>query len=237
MLREPQASLIGPEKNIKVKKHSWRDFISISSAIVTSIQPTQQHLLDRRLITQKVLRTCLMITLRLYTLEKKLTRIPPRKLTNQFWQNWPFVMRKYPTCWNPLIQPKRQALSDGIPATLLKETADVITPSLCRLFNKSISSGSLPDEWKTANIVPVYKKGDNENAENYRPISLLCIISKVLERCILNNIKYRLLEIINIYQHGFLPGRSCATNLIDVLHLCEIVLVFLLRLLAYIRFL
>ena len=42
---------------------------------------------------------------------------------------------------------------DGIPAKLLKETADVITPSLCRLFNKSISSGSLPDEWKTTNIV------------------------------------------------------------------------------------
>ena len=107
---------------------------------------------------------------------------------------------------------------DGIPATLLKETADVITPSLCRLFNKSISSGSLPDEWKTANIVQVYKKGDNENAENYRPISLLCIISKILERCVLNNIKYHLLEIINVYQHGFLPRRSCVTNLIDVLH-------------------
>ena len=107
---------------------------------------------------------------------------------------------------------------DGIPATLLKETADVITPTLCRLFNDSISSGSLPDEWKTANIVPVYKKGDNENAENYRPISLLCIISKVLERCVLNNIKCHLLKIINVYQHGFLPGRSCMTNLIDVLH-------------------
>ena len=92
---------------------------------------------------------------------------------------------------------------DSLPAKLLKETADVITPSLCGLFNKSISSESLPDEWKTANIVAVHKKGDKENAENYLRISLLCIISKVLERGVLNNIKYRLLEIINIYQHGF----------------------------------
>ena len=66
--------------------------------------------------------------------------------------------------------------------------------------------------------MPIHNEGDNENAENYRPISLQCIISKVLERCVLNNIKYRLLEIINIYQHEFLPGRSCMTNLIDVLH-------------------
>ena len=107
---------------------------------------------------------------------------------------------------------------DGIPAKLLKETADVIAPSLCTLFNKSISSGSLPDEWKTANIVPIHKKGDNEHAENYRPISLLCIISKVLERCVLNNVKYRLLEAVNICQHGFISGRSCVTNLIDALN-------------------
>jgi hypothetical protein len=52
---------------------------------------------------------------------------------------------------------------DGNPAKL-KETADVIAPSLCTLFNKSISSGSLPDEWKTANIVPIHRKGDNEHA-------------------------------------------------------------------------
>ena len=49
---------------------------------------------------------------------------------------------------------------DGISARLLKETADVITPSLCELFNRSVLSGTIPEEWKVANIVPVYKKGD-----------------------------------------------------------------------------
>jgi hypothetical protein len=110
------------------------------------------------------------------------------------------------------------AKATGPDAKFLKETADVIALSLCTLFNKSISSGSLPDEWKTANIVPIHKKGDNEHAEDCHPISLLCIISKVLERCVLNNVKYRLLEAVNICQHGFIYGRSCVTNLIDVLN-------------------
>ncbi|CAB3990375.1 Hypothetical predicted protein [Paramuricea clavata] len=106
---------------------------------------------------------------------------------------------------------------DDIPARLLRETADVITPSLCKLFNISVISGTIPDEWKLANIVPVHKKGDKEYAENYRPISLLCITSKVMERCVLNNIKTRLYDAVNMCQHGFMAGRSCISNLIDTL--------------------
>jgi hypothetical protein len=70
--------------------------------------------------------------------------------------------------------------SDEIPARLLKETASVITPSICKLFNKSLKQGTVPQDWKVANVVPVHKKGDKEYTENYRPISLLPIISKVL---------------------------------------------------------
>ena len=106
---------------------------------------------------------------------------------------------------------------DGISARLLKETADVITPSLCELFNRSVLSGTIPEEWKVANIVPVYKKGDKEYTENYRPISLLSITSKVLERCVLNNINFRLRDAVNMCQHGLMAGRSCVTNLLDTL--------------------
>ena len=60
---------------------------------------------------------------------------------------------------------------DGIPARLLRETADVIALSLCCLFNKSLISGFIPTEWKLANVVPVYKKGDREYTDYYRPIS------------------------------------------------------------------
>ena len=87
---------------------------------------------------------------------------------------------------------------DGIPVRLLKETAIMqITPSLRALFNKSLNVGVLPDEWKLANVVPVHKHGEKSYVEHYRPISLLPIISKVLERCILNNIKYHVYEQIN----------------------------------------
>ena len=71
--------------------------------------------------------------------------------------------------------------SDEIPAKLHTETASVITPSLCKLFNKSLQLGKVPRDWKLANVVLVYKKGNKEQTENYQPISLLPIVSKILE--------------------------------------------------------
>ena len=70
---------------------------------------------------------------------------------------------------------------DGIPARWLTETSSQIAPSLCALFNKSLRCGVLPDDWKLA---PVHKRGQNSNVENDRPISLLSLISKGLERCV-----------------------------------------------------
>ena len=85
------------------------------------------------------------------------------------------------------------------------------------LFNKSLDEGVLPEEWKLANIVPVHKKGERECTENYRPISLLPIVSKVLERCVFCNIKVHLFQLIQKSQHGFISGKSCITNLLEVL--------------------
>ena len=78
--------------------------------------------------------------------------------------------------------------------------------------------GALPENWKIANMLPVYKKGEKEHAENYRPISLLSIVSKVLERCIVNNIKLQLCQVITASQHGFTRGKSCVTNLLEVMN-------------------
>ena len=52
-------------------------------------------------------------------------------------------------------------------------------------MNKSLSLDSLPTEWKLANIVPVYKKDNKELVENYQSISLLCLVSKVMENCLM----------------------------------------------------
>ena len=103
---------------------------------------------------------------------------------------------------------------DQIPAKLLKQTASVIAPSLCKIFNKSLQLGSLPSDWKLANVVRVHKKGAKDHEENYRPISLLPIVSK---RCVLNSIKDHLYHVILPKQHGFCTGRSCVTNLLEAL--------------------
>ena len=86
---------------------------------------------------------------------------------------------------------------DELPAKILKETAEVIAPSLTELFNKSLRLGCLPEDWKLANIVPVFKKDNKEQAENYRPISLLSIVSKVMERCLFNAIRDHVFNLIS----------------------------------------
>ncbi|CAB4001796.1 Hypothetical predicted protein, partial [Paramuricea clavata] len=89
-------------------------------------------------------------------------------------------------------------------------------PSLCQLFNKSLRIGVVPFDWKVTNVVPAYKKGDQEFVKNYRPIYLLSLVSKVLERYVFNTIKDHIFCRINPCQHGFHPGKNCVTQLIEV---------------------
>ena len=116
------------------------------------------------------------------------------------------------------LDPNKACGPDNIPGMLLIKTADVIAPSLCRLFNLSLSGGEVPLIWKQANITPVHKKDDPTVAFNYRPISLLCIVSKVMERCIFNHCFLFLKSRIYNYQHGFMQGRSTVTQLLTVYH-------------------
>jgi len=70
---------------------------------------------------------------------------------------------------------------DGISAKMLKGTALSITPVLTQLFNMSLQSGIFPEKWKLSSVVPIPKGGDRSNPSNYRPISLLSVVSKMLE--------------------------------------------------------
>ena len=108
---------------------------------------------------------------------------------------------------------------DGISARLLKECSQQIAPSLCGIFNQSLSSGQIPTEGKSADITPIHKKDSKEPAENYPPISLLPIVSKVLERCVFNCRYDHVNNLITPLQHGFLRNRSCVTQLLSVLHI------------------
>ena len=71
---------------------------------------------------------------------------------------------------------------DGISARMLKATACSIAPSLTKLFNLSLQSSTIPSVWKKSLVVPIPKNSEMKDPTNYRPISLLPIVSKVLER-------------------------------------------------------
>ena len=97
---------------------------------------------------------------------------------------------------------------DEIPGSLLRNTASEIAPSVCKLFNLSLSRGAVSTNWKGAYVSPVFKKDDPTLplAANYRPISLFCIVSKVLEHFIFNHCYPYVTPLFYHLQHGFLRG-------------------------------
>jgi len=85
---------------------------------------------------------------------------------------------------------------------------------ICHLFHTSISFSTIPLDWRTHCVVTVYKAGDKSSVSNYRPISLLCILSKVLERIVYNNLNDYVRERSSKHQFGFLPNRSTLQKLL-----------------------
>ena len=69
------------------------------------------------------------------------------------------------------LKPSKAAGPDGLHPTVPKEVAPVITPTLAFIFQKSLDSSSVPDDWRVANVCPLFKKGDRSITTNYRPIS------------------------------------------------------------------
>ena len=121
------------------------------------------------------------------------------------------------------INPNKSQGPDNISGRVLKNCAMSISYPLTILFNICFRTCSLPDEWKTANVVLVHKKGNKNCVENYRPISLLLrpitsVVSKIFERCIRDEIYTHCRERIHDTQHGFLPYKSCSTQLLPFSH-------------------
>ena len=116
------------------------------------------------------------------------------------------------------LDTSKAAGPDGISATMLKATAESIAKGITALFNKSIESGKVPKEWKISAVVPVPKGDNSSQPSNYRPISLLSILSKLLERH-MHKMIYKHLEStvpLALQQWGFHPKRSTVSALLDV---------------------
>ena len=103
---------------------------------------------------------------------------------------------------------------------ILKTCADAIAPALTCIYRRSLQTGQLPADWWSANISAVFKKGDRNKAENYRPVSLTSVACKLLEHIICRHLRNHLdrHNILTDRNHGFRSGYSCETQLITTLH-------------------
>ena len=113
------------------------------------------------------------------------------------------------------IKTSKASGPDNIPNMVLKECAAELAPGVTCLFQESINSGKLPADWTGANIAPIFKKGDRHRAENYRPVSLTSVLSKLLEHIICHSMMthFQKNEVLTDLNHGFRSGYSPETQL------------------------
>ena len=106
---------------------------------------------------------------------------------------------------------------DKISCKIIKMVTPAIADSLTYIFNQAIALSSFPDEWKMARVIPLYKGGQRNIPGNYRPISVLPTISKVMERILYNQLDNYLteFELLSSTQFGFRNSHSTATALLD----------------------
>ena len=114
------------------------------------------------------------------------------------------------------LNPKKAIGPDMVPTTILKDHADILAPVVREIFQQSLDTGEVPEEWRLANIVAIFKKGDKHVPGNYRPVSLTSVSCKALEHIIYSNIMdhYDRYKFLVKHQHGFRAGFSCETQLL-----------------------
>ena len=116
------------------------------------------------------------------------------------------------------LNPHKAAGPDGISPRVLQELADVLAAPLTTLFQTSLDKATVPNDWKKASVCPIFKKGEKSAAANYRPVSLTCVTSKIMEH-ILTSQLMRFAEENDIFhqnQHGFRRNHGCEKQLIEL---------------------
>ena len=102
---------------------------------------------------------------------------------------------------------------DNISARIIIECREELIVPLTKICDISVKTGAFPARWKSANIIPIFKKGDKKAAGNYRSISLLPLFAKILEKVVYDQLFRHVAPVLCNAQHGFVPGRSCTSNL------------------------
>ena len=117
------------------------------------------------------------------------------------------------------LNPDKSPGPDDIHPLLLKECAYVLSQPLSLIFQQSFDTGTLPADWRTASIVPIFKKGNRTDKTNYRPVSLTSVPCKIMESLIKGKLMNFLEsnDLLCRAQHGFRSGKSCLTNLLETL--------------------
>ena len=116
------------------------------------------------------------------------------------------------------LHPNKASGPDGIHVNIMKNVLDFDVP-LSILFEKSLVTGVVPQDWRDANITPLFKKGSRLSPNNYRPVSLTSQIVKLLEKIICDQLMEFIEEkqLISCEQHGFQKRCSCVTQLLECL--------------------
>jgi len=107
--------------------------------------------------------------------------------------------------------------SDGIHPRVLRELVEKLAKSLSIIYQQSWGTGDVPEDWRIATVISVYKKGRREDPGNYRPVSLISVPGKIMERFILSVLTGHVKDKQGIRpsHHRFMKGMSCLTNLIS----------------------
>ena len=117
------------------------------------------------------------------------------------------------------LRPDKSPGPDGMHPRVLKECAAELVHPMTLLFRTSLMEGKLPKSWKEATVTPIFKKGSRMEVGNYRPVSLTSVCCKLLEKIIRKSLLGHMISngYLSDYQHGFVQGRSCTTQLLRVM--------------------
>ena len=109
---------------------------------------------------------------------------------------------------------------DGLPPAVICRCINVLAQPLCEIFNRSLQQRKFPRIWKQSIMTPVFKRGDRHSVTNYRGITSLSAVSKLFEIMVCGALFNATKNYITVDQHGFMPGRSVTTNLLNFTSMC-----------------